>query len=163
MPPQSLHAQTCSHPELLSRCPHGHAQMIASYPPRTQRIKSPFCCRGSREQLQETQGGAAHSDQGLQGPSGEAKAEGRHVAWPARAAVWALPWACCGAVCRLSSECGPLPVCCCLNRVFPRPGLPKLSPAVTSCQPVLSTLPLSPPRDSPHRRPEPRRTSQQAA
>lgn len=50
----------------------------------------------------------------------------------------------------LSSECGPLPVCCCLNCVFPRPSLPKLSPAVTSCQPVVSTLLFCLPRDSSH-------------
>lgn len=54
-------------------------------------------------------------------------------------------------------------ICCCLNCVFPRPGLPKLSPAVTSCQPVVSTWLPSLPRDSPPLPPEPRRAFQQAA
>lgn len=75
----------------------------------------------------------------------------------AAAAAWACPppavWQSVGP----SSECGPLPSCCCLNCVFPRPGLPELSPAVTSCQPVVSTLLPSLPRDNSHRQPEPGR------
>lgn len=67
----------------------------------------------------------------------------------AGARAWAPLSVCCVAVCRLSSECGPLPICCCLNCVFPRPGLPKLSPAVTSCQPVVSPRLRSLPRDHP--------------
>lgn len=61
-----------------------------------------------------------------------------------------------------SSECGPRPSCCCLNCVFPRPGLPKLSPAVTSCQPVVSTLLPSLPRDSTHGQLDPRGVFRQA-
>lgn len=123
--------------------------MFASYPLRTPRRKSAFRLSRSGEQLYETQTRTAHSDQELQGEWAVGKTGGSCGPGLAGARARALPSVRCVAVCRLSSECGPLPICCCLNCAFPRLGLPKLSPAVTSCQPVVSPRRLSLPRDHP--------------
>lgn len=128
--------------------------MFPSYPSGAHQVKSAFCWKW--EPLLEAQVRPASLPRGswecLQwGHSGRSCVSvsfRRTVAGVVAVGVGLCPGQAGWQSISSASKCGSLPSCCCLNCVFPRPGLPKLSPAVTSCQPVVSTLFLSLPRDN---------------